>query len=234
MLLSRPCPSMQVSCAPARAAARAQRLGRASGCGMGRGARLASSSSSFQASVRDQPPPPPQRTGRRGRREVATGRRDIAAAGRGRQREREAGEKDTKTVSERPEQPRAYRRPGPGEAWARRAWNPGNLTSRGRQRPGELRTRGLRGQSISVPHFRPAPAEFPPIRGGPAPAALLPPSHWLQACLPPSHLPSASHSSSASAARGWGSFARAPPPTGFLVLFFLPHPFPRSRFSGTQ
>lgn len=141
--------------------------------------------------------------------------------GRTQQAER-GGRKDTKIVSERRKQPRARGGPPAGVGSAR--VDRPDLTSRGSQRPGELRTRGLRGQSISVPHSRPAPPSFTnPRRPRPRPHSSSP-SHWLQACLPPPHRPCASHSSSASAARGWGSFVRAQPPAGFLVLFLL-HPF---------
>lgn len=63
-----------------------------------------------------------------------------------------------------------------------------DLTSRGSQRPGELRTRGLRGQSISVPHSRPAPSSFHQSAQVPPPAALLLPFP-LAASVPPAPAP---------------------------------------------
>lgn len=76
VLLSSPCPSMQVSWAPARAAAWAPWGVRGRGCGMGRGTRLASSSSSFR---------PVSETGRRHRRS------EKRAAGGARRRRRQWG-----------------------------------------------------------------------------------------------------------------------------------------------
>lgn len=77
MLLSSPCPSMQVSWAPARAAARAPWRVRGRGCGMDRGTCLAFSSSSFR---------PASDTGRRHRRSEKR-----AAGGARRRRRRQRG-----------------------------------------------------------------------------------------------------------------------------------------------
>lgn len=108
---------MQISWAPARAAARAPWRVRGRGCGMGRGTRLVSSSSSFR---------PASGTGRRHRRSeqraaggasrrrrqrgaAASRRPEAAGGGRG------GGREDTKTVSEYRARPPARGRPGPGQ-----------------------------------------------------------------------------------------------------------------------
>lgn len=143
--------------------------------------------------------------------------------GRTRQAER-GGRKDTKIVSERRKQPRARGRPGPQLAWARRAWicrtSPAVAASGPESSaPVACAVNQSRSLTLSPPHR----VSTNPRRSRPRPHSSSP-SHWLQACLPPPHRPCASHSSSASAACGWGSFVRAQPPAGFLVLFLL-HPF---------
>lgn len=133
MLLSSPCPSMQLSWAPARAAARAPWRVPGRGGGMGRRERPASSSSSFS---------PASDAGRRRRRRRSSRSEPSAAggarrrrrprgaeaswrpesAGGGREERAEGGEgKDTKTVSECEARPAARARGVPGPAWARRA-----------------------------------------------------------------------------------------------------------------
>lgn len=181
MLLSSPCPSMQVSWAAARAAARAPWRVRGRGCCMGRETRLASSSSSFR---------PASETGRRHRRSeqraaggaswrrqqrgaVASQRPEAAG------RERGGGREDTKTVSECGPRLQVRGRPAPdsvGPAGVERGRGlTGGAPSPSEKQPAariSLR-RGPRGQSISVPHCcpahpkvtnlrRPRPARAPP------------------------------------------------------------------------
>lgn len=144
-----------------------------------------------------------------------TSRRPDVAGG-----QKEAGEKDTKTVSERRRQPGAQ---GLSPSWR-------GLDVRGSEGPHQPEQavarraphRGLRGQSISAPHFSPALPGSHQSMEAPPPVNLL--LHFpLAASVPPAL---ASHSSSVSAARGWGSFFKAQPPSCRLpCAFFSSNPF---------
>lgn len=182
MLLSSPCPSMQVLWAPARAAARAPWRVPGRGCGMGRRTRLASSSSSFR---------PTSDTGRRHRRseEYAAGGacrwrrqegaeaswRPETAAGGGRR----GGREDTKTVSECRALPEARGRPGSGQR---------GLSRRGaRAWTNRRRTQTKRAASCGPDIFAPRPQRS--INLSPALPPRLPQT-CQSAPSPPRHRPS--------------------------------------------
>lgn len=135
-------------------------------------------------------------------------------------RQKEAGEKDTKTVSEGRQQPRTQGRLSP--SWRRLdvRGSEGSHQQQQQAAAGRAPHRGLRGQSISAPHFRPASPGSHQSAEVPPPFTLLLHSP-LVASVPPAL---ASHSSSVSAARGWGSFARALPPSCRLPCAFSPPP----------
>lgn len=170
---------MQVSGAPARAAAAARAPWRvpARGCGMGWGARLASSSSSFR---------PATETGRRHRRSEqrapggASRRRRQQGVAASRRPGRDEGE-DTETVSEPPRPAASARAPRPPASvgWAgvdlREGSTQRRLTAAGGRRTSARRP----GRSINLsPALTLRPARRPPIRAGPRPSPAF---HWLQA-----------------------------------------------------
>lgn len=153
-----------------------------------------------------------------------TSRRSDAAGRAGREERYKDGERA-------PEAAAGARAAGPPAGVGSARVDRPDLTSRGSQRPGELRTRGLRGQSISVPHSRPAPSSFhqsaqvPPPGRAPPPLPIgckrvsrprtaltqvpRPPPAGGAASLRPSLLPPAS--------LGFFSSTPFPPDHGFLV-----------------